>query len=315
MILNKPLNHLIELYNDNLSKVVNNTPSSQIFLFETTAKIIAVPEKIYTNDKVYYKVGANDKTISVAIDKKYSEFKVDDDVKIIGQFYLRSINSNKGSQVLLINIAAEKMELIEPRLNQENPLSDIENLKSFPQQRVSFPFGKALNVALIQPNSNTTVEDFKKKMPSNGIYIQDYPINIGSKTAILECFKKVLTDNQTRPYKFNILAVIRGGGEGFEIFDDLDICREFANINMHKIVGLGHEKDRCLIEFFADHAEATPSYIASYLLNQIELSSKNRTIPKINDKKNKMETKLNWIIGLLFVGFFIVMPVIMKMIK
>ena len=236
------------------------------------------------------------------------------------------INNYKKSYVKLqINIIALKINNSAIAVNttiSSQATDQIIALKAVPKKRVPFPFGKPLNIALIQPNSNTVVQDFKLKLPTEGVYIKDYPINIGSKSAILDSIQSIMKDNQSKQYKYNILAIIRGGGDGFEVFDDLDVCRAFANIDMHKIVGLGHEENRCLIEFVSDHAEATPSYLNTYLVHQLDSVAKNKSHVKYyknpkttNGQDNKLETKLNWIIVLLFVGFFIVMPVIMKMIK
>ncbi|AUR52090.1 exodeoxyribonuclease VII large subunit [Aquella oligotrophica] len=313
MLLNKPLSYLIDLYNGNLSKLVTNAPESQSFLFETTAVIVGIPNKAYKNT-LYYKIAeeetnSKDSTISVAIDKQFADFKLSDKVKIIGQFYVGFYNGG-----LQLNIKAEMMELVDSRLTQQDSISAIDVLKSFPKKRVPFPFSKPLNIALIQPISNTSVQDFMKKLPSEGIYLKNYPTNISSKTAILDCIQSILKDNQNNPYKYNILAVIRGGGDGFEVFDDLDVCRAFANIDMHKIVGLGHEENRCLIEFVSDHAEATPSYLTTYLVHQLDSVVKNKLQTKYYNNKskttsvpdNKLETKLNWIIGFLIVLIVII---------
>lgn len=232
----------------------------------------------------------------------------------IDKYYKLQIRVN----VINVNKTNNQIDVAFPNLVTDQ----LTTLKSFPKKRSPFPFGKSLNIALMQPISNTAAGDFKKKMPSSGIHIQDYSINIESKTAILECFKTVLKDNQTRPYKFNVLAIIRGGGNGFEVFDDLEVCQAFANIDMHKIVGLGHEENRCLIEFVSDHAEATPSYLATYLIHQLDSVAKNKSQVKYynpsqttNEQNNKLENKLNWIIGLIIFGLFIVIPVITKIIK
>lgn len=60
-------------------------------------------------------------------------------------------------------------------------------------------------------------------------------------------------------------------------------------LDFHKIVGLGHENNKSLIEFVADHSEATPSYLCTYIQNQVKATEK--TIPK-KETANKLNSNL-----------------------
>lgn len=173
--------------------------------------------------------------------------------------------------------------------NKLNKLDFLAELKSINLLRKPFPIKHNLNIALLHPISDITVGDFKLKLPERGVFIREYPTNIADKNLMLETFQKIKLESKTNKYPYDILAVIRGGGDGFEIFDDFDVCKEFALLDFHKIVGLGHENNKSLIEFVADHSEATPSYLCTYIQNQVNATEK--TTPK-KETANKLNSNL-----------------------
>lgn len=183
-------------------------------------------------------------------------------------------------------------DLATDETNNSNRLNFLAELKSINSLRKPFPIKHNLNIALLHPISDTTVGDFKLKLPEQGVFIREYPTNIANKNLILETFQKIKSDSKANKYPYEILAIIRGGGDGFEVFDDLDVCKEFAMLDFHKIVGLGHENNKSLIEFVADHSEATPSYLCTYIHNQVKATEK--TTPK-KETTNKLNSNLELI--------------------
>lgn len=68
--------------------------------------------------------------------------------------------------------------------NETNNLSRLNflaELKSINSLRKPFPIKHSLNIALLHPISDTTVGDFKLKLPEQGVFIREYPTNIANK--------------------------------------------------------------------------------------------------------------------------------------
>jgi hypothetical protein len=58
---------------------------------------------------------------------------------------------------------------------------------------------------------------------------------------------------------FDFVALLRGGGDGLEVFDDPDVCAAAARMPVPFLVAIGHAADRTFIEQVADRVFVTPT--------------------------------------------------------
>lgn len=73
----------------------------------------------------------------------------------------------------------------------------------------------------------------------------------------------------------DVIAIIRGGGRNREmaVFDEVDILRAIAGSAKFIVTGIGHQRDHCLADDFADYVAATPTAAATYLAELCQRST------------------------------------------
>lgn len=78
----------------------------------------------------------------------------------------------------------------------------------------------------------------------------------------------------TPPDLFDCIVIIRGGGATTDLagFDDLALARAVATCALPVIVGIGHERDRTVLDEIAHTRVKTPTAAAEWLINQAALA-------------------------------------------
>lgn len=78
----------------------------------------------------------------------------------------------------------------------------------------------------------------------------------------------------TPPELFDCIVIIRGGGATTDLagFDDLALARAVARCSLPVIVGIGHERDRTVLDEIAHTRVKTPTAAAEWLVNQAALA-------------------------------------------
>lgn len=83
-------------------------------------------------------------------------------------------------------------------------------------------------------------------------------INLLDKQAILHALAEA--DD-----KFDLVAVIRGGGPGLEIFDDVEIAEAGLQLTSPLVTAIGHAQDDTLLQQLADQQFTTPTAFGTFL--------------------------------------------------
>lgn len=229
----------------------------------------------YENDTWYYNVPLKDiddqqKTIFLNIPKSvinriningYELIRVAGCIKVIyfkDQFLCRL-------SVFDIKIVGEE----NPKLTSANKVFSS-FFKNITLNRNNFPAHQNLSIAVVVPQTGSSFDEFSGQLEFNGrinIEIDKIPTNVQSKTDILNTLKNIVNNNAKF---YNMLVIARGGGdtEALEIFDDLEICELVSSFKGYKTIGIGHSRDRSLLELVVDYASDTPTAAGSHI-NQL----------------------------------------------
>lgn len=129
-------------------------------------------------------------------------------------------------------------------------------------------------IAIISAEGAAGYGDFMNQIHSNpagfAIYTGLFPaVMQGERTAptVLEALDKVeFTRSQ-----WDAVAIIRGGGATTDLngFDNYDIARRVATFPIPVIVGIGHERDRTVLDELACVRCKTPTAVAEFIIGAI----------------------------------------------
>jgi exodeoxyribonuclease VII large subunit len=63
------------------------------------------------------------------------------------------------------------------------------------------------------------------------------------------------------------LIILRGGGSVLDLasFNDYDLAKEVCSLKIPVFCAIGHEKDKCILDFVSHHSFGTPSKVANYI--------------------------------------------------
>jgi exodeoxyribonuclease VII large subunit len=158
----------------------------------------------------------------------------------------------------------QKIEYIRFRLKQLNEF----NL----QQQLSVGLD-IKRIAVIAPEQAAGLADFIKTIGLIKNFIQfDYYHPKFSGTDMVDSFTQtfvqIFKQHQETPY--DLICIIRGGGDSAGLFNlnQFKIVRLVCRIPIPVVVGIGHERDRTLLDEVAFHSFSTPSKVASWLVEQ-----------------------------------------------
>lgn len=123
--------------------------------------------------------------------------------------------------------------------------------------------GRKVNILIITGEKSVAFTDVIKSVgkPINFYNIEEKRINFRNKKIICETLQQYA---KYSPY--DVIAIVRGGGEGLEIFSNVDVLAAAAAIRSSALVtALGHFEDEPEIEQIADYAYGTPSAFGNFL--------------------------------------------------
>jgi exodeoxyribonuclease VII large subunit len=120
-------------------------------------------------------------------------------------------------------------------------------------------------INIITGNNSIVGEDYKNQLIDSDFYvINEHLVNL-SNTTDLE--KKI---KQLSKQESDILVVMRGGGSGLEIFNDVKLCKASLECSMPFATAIGHMEDVTLLEKCADKGFGTPTAFGSFLQKIVE---------------------------------------------
>ncbi len=160
-------------------------------------------------------------------------------------------------------------------------------------------------IAIISSETAAGYEDFMKQLNNNSygykFYTKLFPaIMQGDKTefTIIEALNQIFEYDDF----FDAVVIIRGGGARSDLmsFDSYDLAYFITQFPLPVIVGIGHEKDRSIIDMVSNTSLKTPTAVAEFLVSKsykfeqevINLFSNTYTYVSnsINTESNLLET-------------------------
>lgn len=131
-------------------------------------------------------------------------------------------------------------------------------------------------IAVISAEGAAGYGDFMNQIAGNpesfAIYTMLFPATMqGERTAatVMEALDKVEMTAATG--KWDAVAIIRGGGATTDMngFDNLELARRVATFPLPVIVGIGHERDRTVLDEIACIRCKTPTAVAAFIIDTL----------------------------------------------
>lgn len=155
-------------------------------------------------------------------------------------------------------IELKKKQTIE-RLQQEG-LLDL-------QKRLQLPI-IVKRIVLVGSPDTSGYRDFLTEMLSNSIFrnfaIKEIATTVQGDKAVAEICAALL---EADTYDADAVVLIRGGGSKMDlnVFNDYQICKTIAQMQLPVLTGIGHENDEVVADMVAHIKQITPTAVAKFL--------------------------------------------------
>lgn len=191
-------------------------------------------------------------------------------------------------QVIKENIVSEEEVLLFEALKSKSSLG-FKNVDSL-LEKILYCGGRP-RICLIFARNSITDVDFKKGLESAVSHI-DFEMQNVTFTNITE-FKRALINADRMD--FHALAIVRGGGQGLDIFNNIELVQTLIHLSTPLISAVGHPEEKPFISRIADKDASTPSLLGTYfkeLVNRvIEERSKSKAV-LVEEVKKQYEERL-----------------------
>jgi exodeoxyribonuclease VII large subunit len=132
-------------------------------------------------------------------------------------------------------------------------------------------------VAVISSKEAAGLQDFNKEaniLSKLSLCTFDYYYcsvqGIDTEHSVIECLKQVYRLQQSEQ-KYDAVAIIRGGGSTMDLnwFNNYKIANAVCQMNLPVFIGIGHEKDKTILDIVSNKSFDTPSKAILYIENVI----------------------------------------------
>lgn len=130
-------------------------------------------------------------------------------------------------------------------------------------------------IAIVSAEGAAGYGDFMNHLLLNNRGFVFYPVLFpsvmqGERVSI--SVRQALSKIEKTKENWDCVVIIRGGGATTDLngFDDYDLARAVATFPLPVIVGIGHERDRTVLDEIANTRMMTPTAVASFLVASLE---------------------------------------------
>lgn len=132
--------------------------------------------------------------------------------------------------------------------------------------------GERPKVALVFATSSITMSDFDagKKAAEASIDFYEYRVNFASASELISRLGSI---DQA---KYDIIALIRGGGSGIEHLDDIGVIEAVVALKTPLICAVGHVEEKLFVKLVSDKVAPTPNGLGTWFSDTVEKIAKTR---------------------------------------
>ncbi|WP_420631949.1 exodeoxyribonuclease VII large subunit [Candidatus Leptofilum sp.] len=165
---------------------------------------------------------------------------------------------------LAINLVQELTHDDEARLDIRAALRQAKAVQGYSdlesKLRKILSEGQRPHIVLISGKTSIVLLDLYAalKQARSSYQFSEQRINLLDKQAIIHA---LLAADE----KFDLIAIIRGGGPGLQIFDDVEIAEAALQLKSDLATAVGHAQDETLLEQIADQQFTTPTAFGTFL--------------------------------------------------
>lgn len=127
-------------------------------------------------------------------------------------------------------------------------------------------------VALIFASTSITMDDFNAGVNAAAVKIDftELRLSFGNGIALAAFLK------QQDAVQYDTIALIRGGGNGIEALDDVNVLQTVSEMNTPVICAIGHVGEELFLKSIADKVAPTPNGLGQYFSEMVERVSAKR---------------------------------------
>ena len=194
----------------------------------------------------------------------------------------------KVSRISIIqNQAIDEDEIKRMELRQKKASSGFKNVDAILEQKL---FADARpKIALVLAQSSITISDFNSGINAakSAIDFEEFRVPFSNKDILIRTLQEI--DRRD----FDVIALIRGGGEGIEKLDVPDIIETVVSLNTATVAAIGHVEEKLFVKQVVDKVASTPNGLGQYFSEMVEKvaesKSKSRAVLTEQIKKQFQE--------------------------
>lgn len=160
----------------------------------------------------------------------------------------------------------------------------------------SLPFPKApQKIAIISAEGAAGYGDFIKHLLGNSYGFVFYPclfpcLMQGDKASL--SIRHALEVIESSAHIWDCVVIVRGGGATTDLngFDDYELAKAVATCGIPVVVGIGHERDRNVLDEIANISLKTPTAVASFFIDEARQAYEN--VIDLADKIRYLSTEI-----------------------
>lgn len=132
-------------------------------------------------------------------------------------------------------------------------------------------------IAVISAEGAAGYGDFMNQLTSNPEGFKFYPFlfpSVMQGERVSESIRNAILLIESTAEMWDCIVIVRGGGATTDMtgFDDYELARAIATCGLPVIVGIGHERDRNVLDDVANTSLKTPTAVAGFLVDRARLA-------------------------------------------
>lgn len=197
----------------------------------------------------------------------------------VGGIISRNI-SGKGYIQIILNVsrieivkdqAVDKSEIKRLELRQKKSSSGFKNVDTIIEGLLYTD--NRPQIALLFAQTSITLSDFEAGINAAkaAIDFDEYRTNFSNPAEFVSQLKYIDS------LKYDIVAIIRGGGGGIEKLDDLTVLNAIVELKTPVICAIGHVEEKLFIKQIVDKVAPTPNGLGQYFSEMVENVNEKKT--------------------------------------